>query len=260
MMSASDSGMQPHAKSEKGILAGALRRIDILASFVPTLLFPALLAAAAIPRPEPQQLITGFHVAAGDIGAWTQILSSIGFQAQPLTSAGILVLRAGTPGSPQWSERVEQGAFVILEGASDAAQLFGFRASKDRMVVGSVEDIHLSKLPIIWQKALELPRFELPKQARVFAKERWQGAPLIAGYASGRGAVLWIATDPGEHGYERFPYILQALDDLGLKRPFRSVRLWAFFDHFYRLRVDLDYLAGRWRASGIARLHVAACH
>jgi len=245
-----------------GLLYAATAKcgLGIRACCLLVLHLPALLAAA-IPLGDPT---AHYRISCLSRRFWrvaaNSFISSIAFQAQPLTSAGILLLRAGTPSSPQWSERVEQGAFVVLEGASDAAQMFGFRASKDRVVVGSVEDIHLSKLPIIWQKALELPRFELPKQAQVFAKERWQGAPLIAGYASGRAAVLWIATDPGEHGYERFPYILQALDDLGLKAPFRSVRLWAFFDHFYRLRVDLDYLAGRWRASGIAGLHVAAWH
>ncbi|MGB9606281.1 MAG: hypothetical protein ACPL88_10445, partial [Bryobacteraceae bacterium] len=38
----------------------------------------------------------------------------------------------------------------------------------------------------------------------------------------------------------------------------RSRRLWAFLDSSYRLRVDLDYFARRWRAAGIAALHVAA--
>jgi hypothetical protein len=30
-----------------------------------------------------------------------------------------------------------------------------------------------------------------------------------------RGAVFWIAVPPGERGYERFPYLLAALCDLG---------------------------------------------
>jgi hypothetical protein len=36
--------------------------------------------------------------------------------------------------------------------------------------------------------------------------------------------------------------------------------LWAFFDSSYRARVDPDYFAARWRASGISALHVAAWH
>ena len=72
--------------------------------------------------------------------------------------------------------------------------------------------------------------------------------------------MLWIAAPPGERGYERFPYLLEALCDLGMEPPLRSSRLWAFFDSAYRSRVDLDYFAARWRRSGISALHVAAWH
>src|SRR5579883_1031906 len=80
------------------------------------------------------------------------------------------------------------------------------------------------------------------------------------GFRRAAGAVLWAAVPPGDRGYERFPYLLAALRDLGLDPPFRSARLWAFFDSAYRSRVDLDYFAARWRASGIAALHAAAWH
>jgi hypothetical protein len=50
------------------------------------------------------------------------------------------------------------------------------------------------------------------------------------------------------------------LTALGVEPPVRSGRLWAFFDSSYRLRVDLDYFARRWRRAGIAGLHVAAWH
>ena len=83
---------------------------------------------------------------------------------------------------------------------------------------------------------------------------------MIGGMKRGAGAVLWVGVPPGERGYERFPYLLNALCDLGLEPPFQSTRLWAFFDSAYRSRVDLDYFAERWRRSGIAALHVAAWH
>jgi hypothetical protein len=126
--------------------------------------------------------------------------------------------------------------------------------------VVSVEDVHRPNLRIVWEKALELPRFEIPPAARIFARERWAGVPLIAGFRRGTGAVLWLAASPGPRGYERFPYILHALADLGLEPPFRSNRLWAFLDYAYRSRVDLDYFAGRWRRAGLAALHVSAWH
>jgi len=237
--------------------ASAARRLCVAAFFVG----PALLIAGPTGEiPKTESLSLSYAVMAEDPGPWPQILSSIGFQPQAAAVADIIVLRPGAAMVPQMTERVEHGAFLILEGQSPAAEVFGFRAGKENVRIASLEDIHRPKLPIIWQKAVELPRFEIPKSARVFAKERWAGVPLLAGYISGRGAVLWVAASPGERGYERFPYVLQALNDLGLSAPFRSARLWAFFDYSYRLRVDLDYFAARWRASGIAALHVAAWH
>ena len=61
----------------------------------------------------------------------------------------------------------------------------------------SVEDLRAPELRIVWEKALDLPVFEIPTEARVFARERWQKTPLIAGYRKGAGAVLWVATSPG---------------------------------------------------------------
>jgi len=211
----------------------------------------AALAHAAIPT---------FAILSGDKGGWPLILESVGFREQPAANARIFVLRAGSAGSAEWPARVENGAYLILEGDSSAAELFGFHPSKENVRVASLEDVHAAKLSIAWEKGLELPRYDVPAGARIFAKERWTGAPLMAGFRRGAGAVLWLAAPPGERGYERFPYLLQALADLRLDPPFRSTRLWAFFDSSYRLRVDLDYFAGRWRAAGISALHVAAWH
>jgi len=211
----------------------------------------ALAHAASIP---------GFAVLSEDQGGWPLILQSVGFLPQPAASARLFVLRAGSAGSPEWPARVESGAYLILEGDTSVAEQFGFRIAKDNVRVASLEDVHMPGLPIVWEKGLELPRHEVPADARIFARERWTGAPMLAGFRRGSGAVLWLAVPPGERGYERFPYLPHALADLGLEPPFRSTRLWAFFDSSYRLRVDLDYFAVRWRNSGIAALHVAAWH
>jgi hypothetical protein len=254
-----------------------------------------------------------FAVIGGDAGAWPAVLSSIGLMQGSASDARVVVAPQGSSlgigttgtgtapgkgsalakssalakGSPsgtdptEWIARVEHGTILVVEGESPLAAAFGFRASpKPHVTVRSVEDMRAPKLRIIWEKALDLPVFEMPPEAQIFARERWQHAPLMAGFRRGAGAVLWIATRPGEPpvvlpsgpnsalktephnelGYERFPYILQALADLGLDPPFRSNRLWAFFDSSYRARVDLDYFAARWRASGISALHVAAWH
>ena len=201
-----------------------------------------------------------FHIAGDDSGGWPSILSSIGLQ-NVAAHADIEVIPAGVATTDtDWPQRVEHGTILVLEGASPLAASFGFRAGSQRISVRSVEDLRASQLRIIWEQAADLPRFEIPKEAHVFARDRWEKAPLLAGFRRGSGAVLWIATPPGPHGYDRFPYLPQVLADLGLVAPFQSSRLWAFFDSSYRSRVDLDYLAPRWRKAGIAALHVAAWH
>jgi hypothetical protein len=152
------------------------------------------------------------------------------------------------------------GAAVILEGESPLAAEFGFKPGSGTVSCIHIVDEHNPTLPVIWGTAVDIPRYEVPPDARIFAKERWTGAPVIAGYRLGKGAVLWIATSPGASGYERFPYLTQALADLGFGPSFRSSRLWAFFDDSYRSRADPDYLAVRWRKAGIAALHVASWH
>ena len=201
-----------------------------------------------------------FAVLSGEGAPWPEILSSIGLERQPVSLARVFVARAGTPASAEWPSRVEQGAILILEGDSSLGDLFKFQRGTDRVRVSSVSDVHNPKLPIVWEKSLELPVFTVPAEARVFTRERWNGVPLLAGVRRGAGAVLWVAVSPGEHGYERFPYLLQALSDLGLEAPFRSSQIWAFFDSAYRSRVDLDYFASRWRQAGISALQVAAWH
>jgi hypothetical protein len=202
-----------------------------------------------------------YHVAGDDSGAWPQILSSIGLTAASGGPANLVVVRNVAPGAaPQWMRRIEQGALVVLEGESELADALGIKPSNKRVTVRSTVDLHAPKLPIVWENATDLEVFELPKGARIFATERWEGAPLMAAVRHGSGAALWIATTPGQQGYERFPYLLQALNELGVIPPFRTERLWAFFDGSYRSRVDLDYFADRWRKAGIGALHVAGWH
>jgi hypothetical protein len=140
------------------------------------------------------------------------------------------------------------------------AEQLGFQAGRTTVRVESVRDMHRPELPIIWEKPLELTAVEVPKGAQVFARDRWSGTAVEVGIRQGKGGILWIAAPPGERGYERFPYLLQALCELGFEPAFRSGGLWAFFDSAYRSRVDLDYFASRWRAAGIAALQVAAWH
>ncbi len=209
---------------------------------------------AAIPPPT-------YHVLGDDPGAWPKIFASAGFQPIRGGAAGVVVLRRGSERSgAAWRERVEKGMFLVLEGESAIAESLGFHPGPKRVVAQSIREERAPHLSVVWEKPVELPVWSIPKEAQVFSSERWNNAPLVAGLKIGLGGVLWVAVTPGAEGYERFPYLLHALADLGLQTPFRSQKLWAFFDSSYRLRVDLDYFARRWRKSGIAALQVAAWH
>jgi hypothetical protein len=201
-----------------------------------------------------------FAVLPDNSDGWVKLLGSIGLQPESAESASVVVARAGTAASPEWMARVQSGTLIVLEGESPLAASFGFHATANAVTLASIEDVHRPALPVVLQKPLEISKFEIPPDAKVFARERWAGAPLVAGFTKGAGAVLWVATDPGPQGYERYPYLLQAMHDLGMNPPLRSARLWAFFDYSYRTRVDVDYFARRWRKAGIAGLHVAAWH
>ncbi len=201
-----------------------------------------------------------FAVLGSQPGPWPSILSAAGHISVPVSAADIFVAPPNAAASVEWKSKVEKGAALILEGASPLAASFGYRGQTETVSVVHLVDIHNPSLPIIWEKAIELPHFEVPSDSRVFAKDRWTGAPLIAGQRIGAGAVLWVAASPGPHGYERFPYLMQALTDLGFGPAVRSSHLWAFFDYSYRTRADPDYLAARWRKAGIAALHVASWH
>jgi hypothetical protein len=220
--------------------------------FLASLLF---VAAAAYGLEFPS-----FGVLSPDPGSWPEVLSAIGLVSGPSITAHVIIAPARTPVSAEWAARVDRGALLVLEGESPLAESFGFIPGHDRVRVSSLIDEHAPEVLIVWEHELQLPVVQVPGRADVFARERWSGAPMLAGMRLGKGAVLWVSASPGKGGYERFPYLLAALHDLGLEPPFRSQRLWAFFDSSYRSRVDLDYFAVRWRQAGIAALQVAAWH
>jgi hypothetical protein len=201
-----------------------------------------------------------FTVLSQHPGPWPAILASAGHAPGNAETADIVVVPPGTAAGADWQKRVQSGSALILEGSSPLAASFGFRPSAKAETIPLIHivDVHKPELPVIWDKAVEIPRYDVPAEARVFAMDRWTKAPVAAGYKTGTGAVLWIATMPGKTGYERFPWLMQALADLGFGPSFRTSRLWAFFDYSYRSRADVDYLAARWREAGIAALHVAS--
>jgi hypothetical protein len=136
----------------------------------------------------------------------------------------------------------------------------GVTAAEKRVKVRSAVDVFRPSLEIVWKEEESIPVYTLPVNAKVYTWDRWTKAPLVASWKQDRQTILWLATSIGEHGYEKFPYLAQALVELGFAPPYRGRDLWAFFDSGYRARADFDYLASQWRRAGIAALHVASWH
>jgi hypothetical protein len=215
-----------------------------------SLLAAALTAAAATPF---------YQIRGDEPSSWSRILSSLGFLDGAPPRVVVLTGAAASPDAP--AELAAQAAVVVLTGDSPAARALGITpSSQPPQPVRNIVDEHSPKLSIVWEQPLHLAPFSLPATARVLARERWSAMPLLALIPLPPGAVLWLAAPPGDKGYERFPYLPQALAQAGARAPWKSRHLWAFFDSSYRLRADPDYLAQRWRNSGIAALHIAAWH
>jgi hypothetical protein len=214
----------------------------------------AILVSTALWAGTPD--VQGFHVGGASATGWTRLLQCLGLPEQPAAEARVQVLPEGAP--QEWLSRLEGGAVLILEGDSELARQLGFRFTGKQINVRSVEDVQDPKLRIVWEEAAVAPVFTMPTGATVLSRDRRTGTPLVVGFAKGRGAVLWTALSPGAEGYERFPFLPQELVALGVKPPFESRRLWAFFDPAYRLHIDAEAVARHWRESGIAAVHVGA--
>lgn len=189
---------------------------------------------------------------------WEKIFASIGIEQTLSTSPSIIV--AGP--AAQLDPSIAEDHILILEGLGPTARALGFteRPQATSMSIRQICDSHAPQMQIFWEQPVTVPDIQIAAGFQVFATEKWKHLPVLAGKRTAHGAILWVATDPGPSGFERYPYLLHALVDLGLPLPLRANNLWAFFDSSYRIRADVDYLARRWRQSGVGILHVAAWH
>jgi len=211
------------------------------------------------PQPVPAQ--TSIHYALGcDSPGWEAILQVFGLSAATNPAhADILLACPGAQRLPLRENWSVAGQLLVLEGDSHIARDFGFLPSgKPAVEVRNVRDHHNPDLLTVWQHAERLVPTELPTGAKVLAQDRWSGIPLIATLRTDRGPILWLAISPGNSGYERFPYLGNALLDAGFVPPLRARNLWVFFDSAYRQRADLPFLARQWKDFGVAALHVSA--
>lgn len=199
---------------------------------------------------------TTFQALGTDAAPWNKIFASVGIQPSS-NSPEILV--AGPKAAPAIAAEPD-GRIIILEGISAPARQLGFAEKNTTVSVRQICDTHAPHMQVFWEQPADVREVQIPDGFEIFATEKWKHIPVLAGKRTAHGAILWLATSPGPSGFERYPYLLHALVDLGLSLPLESDSLWAFFDSSYRIRADVDYLARRWRQSGVAVLHVAAWH
>lgn len=218
------------------------------------LLLPLRAALVALAAGLAAQAAVTFAVEGTDPAPWAKVFTAVGMERMATPDAQVLVATSAD------LSKAKPGTIAIVQGVGPAAAALGIIAQGAPVAIRRIVDMHAPEVEIVWAEAQVVPVVTLPPGYRVFAKDKWSGAPVMAGRMTPQGAVLWVATSPGPQGIERYPYVLQALADLGLSFPAKSTNLWAFFDSSYRSRADLSYLAARWRRSGIAALHVAAWH
>lgn len=210
-------------------------------------------------------LFCGFALAAQTFEApqaetgWRRLLKAYGLAAATQNLPEVLVLDGQTKLDGRLFEaRVEDGLVLILRGHSGVAKQFGVEAGSGAVVVQQIRDVTRPELPLIWEKEEKLLETKLNASWTVYASERWTQAPVLAGRKLGKGAVLWTATSIGLSGYEKFPYLPQALARLGVKPKYEARNLTVFFDASHRLRVDVPYLVGKWRQAGLSAIHVTS--
>jgi hypothetical protein len=199
--------------------------------------------------------VPSFKVIGAEQSSWSNIFDSLGIGQSE--QAGIVVAGQGAPADVA---RLAEDHFLIIQGDCAVARQLGIVPKAETVPVRRMVDTHAPQLEIIWAETVSVAQVALPEDFQIFASEYWKHAPLVAGKKTPHGAVLWIATDPGKQGTERYPYLLQSLADVGFSPALRTSGLWAFFDSADRSRADVEYLARRWRSAGIAALHVAAWH
>lgn len=175
---------------------------------------------------------------------WDSVLTSLGLVATDSADAKVLV----------GATAVTPGKLVVLEGHSALAASLGITPSGQQVEIRQIRDTASPELPIVWQSPLLIDQATVDAAWTVRACDRWSNSPVLAT----RPGALWTATPIGQSGYERYPFLPQALLAAGLDAPVRAQGLWAFFDAGFRQRADLRHLVTQWKAAGLGGIDVTS--
>jgi len=155
---------------------------------------------------------------------------------------------------------VERGALLLTDEVTPVSLALGVLAGAS-IEVSRLREQAYPSVAIGWAKPERVTTLAATKAATVLTVEEQTGGVLALLVPHGEGYAVVLARaldDEGGQGFMRYPFLPQALMRAGLRLPFSSPRLAAFFDYGYRDGADVDALAKRWRAAGISALHVGA--
>lgn len=193
----------------------------------------------------------------GTVPGWDAVLRSLG-QVPAQSGKPQTIWMGGSEDPNPTQALLDSGALILIEGHSTLAAHFGITSSDAMVTIRQIRDLASPDLPIVWESEQAVPRAKLEQTWEVRAKDRWTGAPALAIRKFAKGSILWTATPIGLSGYERYPFLPQALLAAGLKGLVRGTGLWAFFDAGYRQRADLTYLVAQWKLAGLGAIHVTS--
>ena len=153
-----------------------------------------------------------------------QILSSIGFTAAtggPPTSSCSAPPPPRPP--PSGSPAFEAEPFSSSKASPNWPPRSASPRPPNAWSSAASIDVHAPKLPIVWEKPLELRR--VPSAARSHAsspRERWQGAPLMAASAAAQARRSGSPSRPASRATSASPTCCRRSPISASSRPFRS--------------------------------------
>jgi hypothetical protein len=265
------------------LLSRCMPRLRFPAPLLFILTLPLLCSCGGLPRREQQRPalaqcvilkpdadswdpnIEAYKSALNSVGLKWRLESAAALEKTPVRAGDLLLVipfkSAGSLSSAH-IERVlrlvELGATLVSEGLTPLSGRFGISPGKPISAGGLVEAA-FPDLGIRWEKAENVMSLRGPAGGQVLNREKSSGEPMVCLVPHGKGKGLFLAAqlDPEKgEGYARFPYLLHELQQAGVRFPFRSERLWAFFDYQYRHLEDPEKLAQLWRKTGIQSIHV----
>jgi hypothetical protein len=160
---------------------------------------------------------------------------------------------------------VRRGTTIITDGESPLARALGITwPATDKVVVAGVYDAAFPDMEIRWELPTTMRPFRPPARARIHMTARPGRQPLVVSFAVGNGRCFYLGTpfDPvAPEGHSRYPYLIHLLmQEAGLRLAMRGERFESLFDYGFRVDVDLDYFAKKWRGYGVTAIHVGTWH